>query len=288
MALEYTIADTDLLRAIYDDILARPAFYADGEEFLRVQYSPKRLHEQAMHMWKQRDAAGSAHCETLGLDQGAPGKQSKGRARRRREISTESPSRERAPKLDDWTHAKRACHAVRELFTETQGCVYTGTRAKAMLIMAVLLWHTAADRAAPIFNLFGEWGIASDGKVTEVKGARWAAFSLFDEARLRRWMELVQVAWAGVAKPAASPRDDDGHRVEIVGVKDGRGSRKGIGGRPGLSYGDERRRLDILGKWDDTKGQRSQKEFCDDEGISLKYLATCVNWRSTNNRRSGQ
>lgn len=60
------------------------------------------------------------------------------------------------------------------------------------------------------------------------------------------------------------------------------------GGRKGLSEPDRRKREKLLGEWDEAKrAGQSQKEFCDDMRVSVEYLAKCVNWRATRQRRTG-
>jgi hypothetical protein len=57
-------------------------------------------------------------------------------------------------------------------------------------------------------------------------------------------------------------------------------------GRPFLSPAEESKRLKTLKLWDRAKSAgTSQKIFCQDEGISQKYLNTCVNWRTKRSER---
>lgn len=57
-------------------------------------------------------------------------------------------------------------------------------------------------------------------------------------------------------------------------------------GKPPISDREARSRSDLLEKWNKAKAaQVPQKDFCTQEGISLKHLTTCINWAATRRRR---
>lgn len=153
-----------LLADICRDILARPDAYRDGESFLREQYGPERLHQEAMASWKQ---------------------------------SGEDPIER--PKLEEWTPTACAYQAIQGLRKAPK--TLHDTRAKAILLLAVMLWDPDADTLHPIFSVFGSWGVTPAGEIEEV--SRWSAtYFVHDPAEAQEWMMTVSKAWTKLQRLA--------------------------------------------------------------------------------------
>jgi len=58
-------------------------------------------------------------------------------------------------------------------------------------------------------------------------------------------------------------------------------------GRKRLSAKEEQRRVGILDRWERASGQCSRKQFCDDEGITIKQLENCQRWKQQRENRGG-
>ncbi len=72
-------------------------------------------------------------------------------------------------------------------------------------------------------------------------------------------------------------------------VDKSRAERKKAGGRPPLSKCEARKREQLVERWNRAKaGGVRQKDFCVDEGVSLKHLTTCMNWFAQRRRRNNK
>ncbi len=206
MSVGYSPEGTQLLADIRDDILARPDFYREGGVFLETQYGPDALHAAAMADWERCNDHGT-HVASTAAAAAALVESIEDPAERQVEYQTILSEMKAPPKRERWTAAACARSAVDDMLSRS-GETHNDTRAKAVCILAVLLWDENADRRHPLFELFGPWGISATGEMTSV--SRWAAGEIFGEcdSRRRQWVEQVRAAWNGLAKLASTPDVD--------------------------------------------------------------------------------
>ena len=87
----------------------------------------------------------------------------------------------------------------------------------------------------------------------------------------------------GTSGADSTPKVEGGN----AGSTPAKRSRKGVGGKPRLSKEEEQRRLEIVNDWEQAQSAGvKRKDFCDDKGIKLKDLRTCVNWHGTRKSRA--
>lgn len=200
----YTPDDVSLLTNIRSDILARPASYCDGETFLRTEYGPERLQQDAMAHWKRY----KDHPNEMAQNHFVAQHQSQDiadpvqRETRFQEVLEQLSA---PPKADQWGLDTCACRAISQLM-KSHG-EHHDAKAQAVLLLAVMLWDADAYKRHSIFTLFGVWGATPADKIES--SARWVAASfLNDQSSMRSWMNTVRMAWTALPKPIdAVPTD---------------------------------------------------------------------------------
>ncbi|QOV89369.1 hypothetical protein [Humisphaera borealis] len=200
MAGNYTPDDVTLLASIRADILSRSDGYQEGARFLLAEYGPERLGWHKLTTWERykdhpvqlESHRSDAEYATRFIEDVV--------ARRVRfgEVLAEASA---PPTAKDWSLGRCVCAAINVL-KESHGEEHHDCKAKAILLMAVMLWDAGAHMRHPIFNLFGPWGATATGDIESI--SRWAAASILsDEAELRRWMDTVRMAWAALQAPTS-------------------------------------------------------------------------------------
>lgn len=199
---KYTPEEVRLLATVRDDILRRPQFYQAGADFLVAEFGPDRLYQKAVEDWERwKD-----HPTEIAANQAIARK----RTRLTSDPELESDERDRIdrenyaaitrmPDRAKFTTGQSACKAIQALLYGEDG-THNDVRAKAILLMAVMLWDNDVHTRHPIFSAFGDWGVSPNGKVETID--RWAATYFLDDLDSRksldRWMANVQMAWAGL------------------------------------------------------------------------------------------
>jgi hypothetical protein len=200
---KYSATTEMVLHAIRENVLARPELYSQGRAFLENRYSATQLHSEAMVDWEESER----HPTAMAVNRFAAGKLSweiipaseKGcdepeRAQQRQLLQRHLDDQlAAAPKLEEWTAARRAARAIDELMAKEES-TRSDARDAGILLLAVMMWDQDADKRHQIFDLFGSWN------------ERWAAAAFLEETEpninqgreiplLRRWTKLVAVTW---------------------------------------------------------------------------------------------
>lgn len=113
------------------------------------------------------------------------------------------------------------------------------------------------------------------------------------------WYAVTPRGWGAAEQPKKDapktqtrPRNDpepvskDADRRKDL-TPPGEKENKNVGGRPAVSKAEARRRTALVQRWKRAKASGvRQKDFCNDNDVSLKHLTKCVNWDGQRRRRS--